>query len=95
MDRKLLENFDHDPRQQVLSTPLRKLPQLLWEHKRQMGTACFVGIAQNVLCLNAVQYYSTDLFYLAQVCKPEQWGIGLGVVKVNVVPSTRSAFFVF
>lgn len=46
--------------------------------------ACGIGIAQNVLCTNAALYFSMDLMWLARICKPYEWGIGLSIIKVSI-----------
>lgn len=66
-------------REGSVDAPLNKR---LWARKGKLCTACFVGVAQNVLCTNAALYFSTDLLLLAGVCKPNEWGIGLGIMKV-------------
>lgn len=82
VDKTELDNGESELRRSGTGVARRHVGSLFWTHKVELLTACFVGIAQNVLCLNAVLYFSVDLFYLAEVCKPLEWGISIGVVKL-------------
>lgn len=66
----------------VASVRLPSICQRLWSCKGLLLIACAIGVAQNVLCTNAALYFSTDLMLIAGICKPYEWGIGIGFMKV-------------
>lgn len=92
IDKTDLDSGESELRRSGTGVARHHVTSLLWTHRSELLTACFVGIAQNLLCLNAILYFSTDLFYLAQVCAPYEWGMGVGIVKVMLATMVSNAF---